>query len=76
MPTETNKEQGNREFLESCLIRALHEGYMPAEKLIELALGMDARNLTDEKCEQLVQTLERAIDAHHAASYRRKAVVA
>jgi len=39
-------------------------------------LGMDARNLTDENCEQLVQTLERAIDAHHAASYRRKAVVA
>jgi hypothetical protein len=73
MPTETNKEQENREFLESCLIRAVDEGYIPAEKLTALALDMDCR-MTDEKTEELVQRLERAIDAHHEAEYQAKAV--
>jgi hypothetical protein len=30
--------------------------------------------MTDEKTEELVQRLERAIDAHHEAEYQAKAV--
>lgn len=63
----------NLAFLNACFLRSLHQGYLPAEKLIDLALGMDARNLTGQKCDQLVQTLERAIDAHQVEAYNAKA---
>jgi hypothetical protein len=63
----------NLSFLRACFLRSLHQGYMPAEKLIDLALGLDTRNLNGQTCDQLVQTLERAIDAHHVEVYNAKA---
>jgi len=63
----------NLAFLKACFLRSLHQGYMPAEKLIDLALGMDARNLNGQTCDRLVQTLERAIDAHQVELHKAKA---
>jgi hypothetical protein len=63
----------NLSFLRACFLRSLHQGYMPAEKLIDLALGMDTRNLNGQTCDQLVQKLERAIDAHQVEVYNAKA---
>jgi|GEM_PF-5522199 len=63
----------NLSFLRACFLRSLHQGYLPAEKLIDLALGMDTRNLNGQTCDRLVQTLERAIDAHQIEAYNAKA---
>ena len=63
----------NLSFLRACFLRSLHQGYLPAEKLIDLAMGMDTRNLTGPTCDLLVQKLERAIDAHQVEAYNAKA---
>lgn len=63
----------NLAFIKACFLRSLHQGYLPAEKLIDLALGMDTRNLDRANSDRLAETLERAIDAHHAAQYKAKA---
>lgn len=63
----------NLAFIKACFLRSLHQGYLPAEKLISLALDLDTRNLDRAKSDRLAETLERAIDAHHAEQYRAKA---
>jgi len=63
----------NLSFLRACFLRSLHQGYLPAEKLIDLALDLDTRNLDRAKSDRLAETLERAIDAHQIEAYNAKA---
>jgi hypothetical protein len=62
----------NLAFMKAIFLRSLHQGYMPAEKLIDLALDMDTRNLDRAKSDRLAETLERAIDAHQVEAYKLK----